>query len=54
MRRVSIETGTMEAFAPRALYQRAGFEPCEPFGAYSHSPNSVCMTRWLARCDTLD
>jgi putative acetyltransferase len=48
VRRVSIETGTMAAFAPaRALYARAGFEPCEPFGSYTCSPNSVCMTLWL-------
>lgn len=47
-RRVSIETGTMAAFAPaRALYVGAGFEPCEPFGDYVYSPNSVCMTLWL-------
>jgi putative acetyltransferase len=46
--RVSIETGTMAAFASaRALYTRAGFEPCEPFGSYTYSPNSVCMTLWL-------
>lgn len=45
-RRVSLETGSMEAFAPsRALYRAAGFEPCEPFGQYGPSPNSVCMTR---------
>lgn len=44
-RRVSLETGTMEAFAPaRALYRSVGFEPCEPFGDYWVSPNSTCMT----------
>jgi putative acetyltransferase len=44
-RRVSIETGTMAAFAPaRALYTRAGFEPCPPFADYFESPNSICMT----------
>ena len=47
-RRVSIETGTMAAFAPaRALYTAAGFEPCPPFGAYVDSPNSTWMTREL-------
>ena len=47
-RRVSIETGTMEAFKPaRSLYSSSGFEPCEPFGEYTDSPNSVCMTLWL-------
>jgi putative acetyltransferase len=44
-RRVSLETGTMDAFAPaRALYLSAGFEVCEPFAGYWDSPNSVCMT----------
>lgn len=43
--RVSLETGTTEAFAPaRALYAAAGFRPCEPFGDYRPSPHSVCMT----------
>ena len=44
-RRLSLETGSMVAFAPaRALYSRAGFEPCEPFGQYRLSPNSTYMT----------
>jgi putative acetyltransferase len=44
--RVSIETGPQEAFAPaRALYAAAGFEPCEPFGAYVGNTNSYCLTR---------
>lgn len=43
--RVSLETGTMEAFAPaRALYASAGFSPCEPFADYRRGPNSTCMT----------
>ncbi len=43
--RVSLETGSMEAFAPsRALYQRLGFVECEPFGDYSPSRNSTFMT----------
>lgn len=47
--RVSLETGTMAAFAPaRALYESIGFAPCEPFGAYTESPNSICMTLRLA------
>ena len=42
---VSLETGSMEAFAPaRSLYASAGFEICAPFGEYAPSPNSVCMT----------
>jgi putative acetyltransferase len=44
-RRVSLETGTMAAFAPaRSLYARAGFTPCAPFGQYRPSPTSTCMT----------
>ena len=44
-RRVSLETGSMDAFRPaRALYTRAGFSPCGPFGDYPDSPNSMCMT----------
>jgi putative acetyltransferase len=43
-RRVSLETGSMAAFAPaRALYSSAGFVPCEPFADYRPSPNSVYM-----------
>lgn len=44
-RRVSLETGAMEAFAPaRSLYTNAGFRPCEPFGQYTANPYSTCMT----------
>jgi putative acetyltransferase len=44
-RRVSLETGTGEAFAPaRALYASVGFARCEPFGQYTDNPFSVCMT----------
>lgn len=47
-RRVSLETGTMEAFAPaRSMYARAGFIACEPFGDYTVNPHSTCMTRTL-------
>jgi putative acetyltransferase len=43
--RVSLETGAGPAFAPaRELYARAGFTPCPPFGDYTPSPNSACMT----------
>ena len=49
-RRVSLETGTTEAFSSaRALYARAGFAPCAPFGPYRSSPASVCLTRLLDR-----
>ncbi len=44
-RRVSLETGTVEAFAPaRRLYERVGFVACEPFGDYTANANSTCMT----------
>ena len=56
--RVSLETGSMAAFAPaRALYASAGFERCEPFAQYRPSPNSVFMTLELdgpARPDAVD
>lgn len=49
-RRVSLETGTMEAFAAaRAIYKNYGFEVCEPFGDYLPVPNSVCMTLNILR-----
>jgi len=45
-RRLSLETGSMEAFAPaRSLYARFGFEPCGPFADYVEDPYSVFMTR---------
>jgi putative acetyltransferase len=47
--RVSLETGSMEAFDPaRALYAGAGFKACEPFATYRPSPNSAFMTLRLA------
>ena len=34
--RLSLETGSNAPFAPaRAMYERAGFEPCRPFADYS-------------------
>ena len=54
LRRVSIETGTMSAFAPaRSLYARTGFTPCDPFGDYRPSPNSTFMTLSLDGPDLL-
>ena len=48
VRRVSLETGTMDAFAPaRSLYADAGFVPCGPFGDYVQSPSSAFMTMEL-------
>ena len=46
--RLSLETGTMEAFAPaRQLYESFGFTYCTPFADYTEDPNSVFMTRTL-------
>lgn len=46
--RLSLETGSMEAFAPaHRLYARFGFEPCGPFADYAEDPYSVFMTRLL-------
>ena len=48
--RVSLETGSMEAFAPaRELYLSAGFSVCEPFGEYTENANSTCMTITIDR-----
>jgi len=47
-RRLSLETGSMAAFAPaRNLYTRFGFLPCGPFADYTDDPNSAYMTREL-------
>jgi len=46
MTRLSLETGSMDYFAPaRALYQRCEFRNCAPFGDYKLDPNSIFMTR---------
>ncbi len=43
--RLSLETGTQDVFIPaRTLYQRHGFNVCEPFADYQEDPVSVCMT----------
>lgn len=48
--RVSLETGSMDAFVPaRSLYAKAGFEPCGPFADYNVSPSSAYMTISLDR-----
>lgn len=45
IRRVSLETGSMEFFIPaRALYASAGFVECGPFGGYRPDPLSTFMT----------
>jgi putative acetyltransferase len=46
--RLSLETGSMDAFAPaRALYARHGFVACPPFADYAEDPYSVFMTRTM-------
>jgi len=46
--RLSLETGSMEAFAPaRRLYASFGFKACGPFADYVEDPYSVFMTRDL-------
>jgi putative acetyltransferase len=45
-RRLSLETGSAEAFAPaHRLYASFGFKPCGPFADYVEDPYSVFMTR---------
>jgi len=47
-KRLSLETGSAEAFAPaRRLYAGFGFSHCEPFADYVEDPYSVFMTRQL-------
>lgn len=47
-RRLSLETGSMDAFLPaRTLYERFGFRYCEPFGDNAPDPNSAFMTMEL-------
>jgi putative acetyltransferase len=46
--RLSLETGSMEAFEPaRQLYANFGFTYCEPFADYVEDPYSVFMTKEL-------
>jgi putative acetyltransferase len=47
-RQVSLETGSMPAFAPaRSLYESAGFSVCGAFGDYAESANTTFMTLTL-------
>ena len=49
-RRLSLETGSMDAFQPaRALYASYGFEVCGPFADYVEDPYSVFMARTITR-----
>ena len=43
--RLSLETGVQPTFvAARALYEKAGFTECPPFGDYKPDPNSLFFT----------
>lgn len=47
-RRLSLETGSMDAFEPaKRLYASFGFQYCKPFSDYIEDPNSVFMTKEL-------
>ena len=44
--RLSLETGSTEQFAAALrLYEREGFEPCEPFGGYADTPFTRFFTK---------
>ena len=46
--RLSLETGSAEFFRPaRNLYEKFGFEYCEPFAGYLPGPHNIFMTRRL-------
>lgn len=46
--RLSLETGTAEFFLPaRRLYEKFGFDYCEPFADYRLDPHSAFMTKLL-------
>ena len=48
--RLSLETGSMVFFDPaRRLYEKFGFEYCEPFANYKSDPNSVFMSLYLKK-----
>lgn len=50
--RVSLETGSMDAFGPaRAMYLSVGFAACGPFADYAESPYSTFMTLHLSDGD---
>jgi putative acetyltransferase len=41
-KKLSLETGTMDAFLPRQRpYRQFGFQECEPFGNYKEDPYSM-------------
>ena len=45
IKRLSLETGAGDFFlSARKLFNKCGFEPCEPFSHYKSDTNSVYMT----------
>jgi len=48
IKRMSLETGTNEAFKPaRELYKSLGYRSCEAFGEYVLSGDNMCMTKLI-------
>ena len=48
IKRLSIETGTGEFFAPaRKLFDNCGFSPCPPFAHYKKDVNSLYLTKLI-------
>jgi putative acetyltransferase len=48
IKRISLETGTNEAFKPaRELYKSLGYQSCEAFGEYVLSEDNMCMTKLI-------
>ncbi len=46
--KVSLETGTMEAFVPaQKLYKSFGFRECKPFADYQEDPYSMFLEKTL-------
>ena len=46
--RISLETGTNEAFKPaRELYKSLGYNSCDAFGDYVLSEDNMCMTKLI-------
>ena len=48
IKRMSLETGTNEAFKPaRELYKSLEYRSCEAFGEYVLSEDNMCMTKLI-------
>jgi putative acetyltransferase len=46
--RISLETGTMNAFVPaQKLYKSFGFQVCQPFSDYQEDPFSMFLTKTI-------